>query len=67
MPKPCKHPEIDLKGKPYEMGSCRLCWLYSNDERYRRLWDEAPAPPAPIQHLPAKRCGECLKQKGRLT
>jgi hypothetical protein len=38
MPRP--HPTPDCR--------CRLCWLYANDERYRRLWDDRPIPPAAV-------------------
>lgn len=37
---------------------CRLCWLYDNDESYRRHWDSASgrqaAPPPAQVPRPAK-------------
>jgi hypothetical protein len=33
------------KDQPYQLGQCRLCWLYHNDDRYRRLWDGLPLEP----------------------
>lgn len=40
MAKPCNHTEDMTPGFPYEKGTCRLCWLYANNARYRRLWSE---------------------------
>jgi hypothetical protein len=41
-----------VPGEPFVLGrDCRKCWLYHNDEGYRRLFDGLPAeqsgPPAP--------------------
>jgi FkbM family methyltransferase len=38
--KPCRHDPA--------VAHCRVCWLWRNDDRYRRLWGE---PPGPCRHL----------------
>jgi FkbM family methyltransferase len=38
--KPCRHDPA--------VAHCRVCWLWRNDNRYRRLWGE---PPGPCVHL----------------
>ncbi len=40
MPRPCTCDNLPSPGEPWAKGYCRLCWLYHNDERYRRKWDE---------------------------
>jgi hypothetical protein len=49
MPRPC---EADHEPKP---ATCRLCWLYANDRRYRARWDgrkgKAGQRPADCTHL----------------
>lgn len=39
--RPCRafHPE------PTTDGRCRVCYLFVNDERYRKVWTNPPAPP----------------------
>lgn len=39
--KPCKHTEP----RPNE---CRACWLFENDERYKKLWGEKPVSGPPL-------------------
>lgn len=41
MPRPCNHPDDQLPegGKPYEAGTCRLCWLFVNDQFFRKVWE----------------------------
>lgn len=39
MKRPCDC-ERCLIGKPWDKTQCRLCWLYRNDGRYKKLWNE---------------------------
>jgi hypothetical protein len=41
--------------------TCRLCWLYEHDARYRALWDGTP-PPA--RSLPCIHLGEVIDRLG---
>lgn len=48
MPPPCNHnPPQYTPGESAVVGrDCQLCWLYYNDDRYRRMWDGLEAKPA---------------------
>ncbi len=68
-----------VPGEPFVVGrDCRVCWLYHNDERYRRLWDGSkpeaaaikPALPAPATVTAAaepQRLPSLLKQAGNFA
>lgn len=49
---------------PPAPGSCRLCWLYEHDTRYRRHFDGAPAPGPARRGLPCVHLG-ALVEHGR--
>lgn len=52
MPRPCGHNDVLLAPGPYQDGQCRQCWLYANDGRYRKMWDDLPTrPPEACPHL----------------
>ena len=46
MARPCP---CDRFNVIYQLGDCRLCWLYANRADYRRLWDTGEvSPPKPV-------------------
>lgn len=47
--RPCNCERTPPKGEPYNPDYCRLCWLYHNDDRYRKLWDNSAAPQPALQ------------------
>jgi hypothetical protein len=53
MPRPCQDDH------PQSPDACRLCWLWENDSRYRRLWSagDPPPPPWPPRHRPCRFLG----------
>lgn len=58
-----------VTGEPWVQGrDCRICWLYHNDEKYRKHYDDPahPQPPAlpGIAHALAKKTGHDEKLIG---
>ena len=45
---------------PYTLDQCRLCWLYTHEAGYRRLWDGVP----PAQIPQARTDGCCGDGQG---
>ncbi len=41
--KPCNHPNIEPR-HPYTQVVCRVCWLYANDEYFKKKWSETDEP-----------------------
>jgi hypothetical protein len=47
--------------------SCRLCWLWHHDARYRALWETTPTPaPAARRPLPCVYLGPVTERAGCL-
>jgi hypothetical protein len=62
MGRPCESTH-DLQyqpGQAYVLGTCRLCWLFSNRADYRSLW-EGTLVPQPSTRLPCTHLGAVVR------
>jgi hypothetical protein len=57
--RPCRCDNLPPAGESYAPPYCRLCWLYTHDAAYRKLW-EAGSLPQPNRGLPCIFLGPVL-------